>query len=77
MKVLMPSPIQTKKKKKSGETSRIILDHGKTDVEMGVFRFLREKEIFLLLSVWGSSLCLIAGTWHLVSPSFCSGVKPY
>lgn len=34
--------------------------------------------IFLLLCVLrGGSLCLVADTWHLVSPSFCSRVKPY
>lgn len=53
------------------------MNHRNTDIEMGVFRFLREKEIFLLLGVWGRSSCLVAGTWHLVSPRFCSRVKPY
>lgn len=33
--------------------------------------------MFLLLSVWERGLCLVAGTWHLVRPSFCFRVKPY
>lgn len=45
---------------------------------MGFLGFWGEKEIFLFLCVWrAGSLCLVADTWHLVSPSFCSRVKPY